>query len=113
MSGGFGLVVAPRLLYELQTVLARRKFRRYLTYEEAIEYVSWLHHEAEALDERAEGFTVGITPDPDDDYLVGLAALPSVSRLVSGDPHLLGLSDRLVKDGDGRVLARVMTRASS
>jgi len=32
MAGEFALVVSPRLLHELQTVLAREEFRRYLTY---------------------------------------------------------------------------------
>lgn len=109
MAGGFDLIVSPRLLHELQTVLAREKFRRHLTYEEAIEYVSWLHHEAEVLEELAEGFVAGVTPDPDDDYLVGLAVLAGTSYLVSGDSHLLGLPDRRVKDGGGRALARVIT----
>lgn len=109
MAGDFDLVVSPRLLYELQTVLAREKFRRYLTHEEATEYVSWLHHEAEVLEESAESFVVGATPDPDDDYLIGLAARRGVSYLVSGDRHLLGLPDRVVKNAEGGVLARVLT----
>ncbi|MBA4115432.1 MAG: PIN domain-containing protein [Rubrobacter sp.] len=37
MVGDFGLIVSPRLLHELQAVLAREKFRRHLTYEEATE----------------------------------------------------------------------------
>ncbi len=109
MVGEFGLIVSPRLLYELQTVLAREKFRRYLTHEEANEYVSWLHHEAEVLEEPAESFVVGATPDPDDDYLVGLAARRGVSYLVSGDRHLLGLPERVVRDAKGGPLARVVT----
>jgi hypothetical protein len=40
MAGEFDLVVSPRLLHELQAVLARERFRRYFTYEEATEYVS-------------------------------------------------------------------------
>lgn len=109
MADGFDLVVAPRLLYELQAVLAREKFRRYLTYEEAVEYVSWLHHEAEVLEELDVSFAVGATTDPDDDYLVGLTILAGASYLVSGDSHLLGLPDRAIKDEEGRVLARVVT----
>lgn len=93
----------------MQTVLAREKFRRYLTQEEASEYVSWLHHEAEVLEESAESFVVGATPDPDDDYLVGLSARREVSYLVSGDQHLLGLPDRVVRDAEGGVLSHVLT----
>jgi predicted nucleic acid-binding protein len=74
MAGGFDLVVSPRLLHELQSVLARGKFRRYLTYEDATEHVSWLHHEAEVVRDPAESVIRGaVEADPDDEYLVGLA----------------------------------------
>jgi predicted nucleic acid-binding protein len=75
MAGEFDLVVSPRLLHELQAVLAREKFRRYLTYEEATEYVSWLHHGAEVVRDPAESVVRGaVEADPDDEYLVGLAS---------------------------------------
>ena len=111
MAGGFDLVVSPRLLHELQSVLARGKFRRYLTYEDATEYVSWLHHEAEVARDPAESVVRGaVEADPDDEYLVGLAGtLEGTSYLVSVDHHLLDLPDRVVKDGDGHTLARVRT----
>jgi predicted nucleic acid-binding protein len=96
MSGGFDLIISSRLLYELETVLVRKRFRRYLTYEEAVEYVSWLHHRAEVLEEPVEGSVLGATPDPDD-------------YLVSGDDHLLGLPGRVVSEGEDGVLARVLT----
>lgn len=110
MAGGFGLVVSPRLLHELQTVLAREKFRRYFTYEEATEYVSWLHYRAEVVRDPAEAVIRGaVDADPDDEYLVGLAGtLDGSSYLVSVDRHLLDLPDRAVKDGDGRTLARIL-----
>jgi hypothetical protein len=59
MAGEFALVVSPRLLHELQSVLARERFRRYFTYEEATEYVSWLHHGAEVVRDPAEGVVRG------------------------------------------------------
>lgn len=108
MTGCLRLIVSPRLLHELQTVLAREKFRRYFTYEEAIEYVSWLHHEADVLEESAEGVVLGVVEDPDDAYLVGLSARRGISYLVSVDRHLLDIPDRAVKDGEGRTLARVL-----
>jgi len=96
MAGGFDLIISSRLLYELETALVRGRFRRHLTYEEAVEYVSWLHHRAEVLEEPVEGSVLGPTPDPDD-------------YLVSGDDHLLGLPGRVVSEGEGGVLARVLT----
>jgi len=112
MAGDFGLVVSPRLLHELQTVLARAKFRRHFAYEEATEYVSWLHHEAQVVRDPAESVVVGVVvdADPDDEYLVGLAGtLESASYLVSVDRHLLDLPDGIVKGYEGAVLARILT----
>jgi predicted nucleic acid-binding protein len=111
MAGEFDLVVSPRLLHELQAVLARERFRRYFTYEEATEYVSWLHHRAEVVRDPAEDVVRGaVEADPDDEYLVGLAGtLGGASYLLSVDRHLLDLPDRAVKDGEGRTLARILT----
>lgn len=109
LDGGRVRPGPPNLLYELQTVLTREKFRRYLTHEEATEYVSRLHHEAEVLEEPAESFVMGATPDPYDDYLVGLAARRGVAYLISGDRHLLDLPDRAVRDAEGGFLARILT----
>lgn len=105
------MVVSPRLLHELQTVLAREKFRRYFTYEEATEYVSWLHHEAEVVRDTAEKVVLGaVAADPDDAYLVGLvASLGGGSYLVSVDRHLLDLPNRVVKNAHGRTLALILT----
>ncbi len=112
IASEFDLVVSPRLLYELQTVLAREKFRRYLTYDEATEYVSWLHHEAEVVRDLPENVVRGaVEVDPDDEYLVGLAGTlgGGDSYLVSVDRHLLDLPEGAVKDGEGRTLARILT----
>lgn len=111
MAGDFGLVVSPRLLHEPQAVLARERFRRHFTYEEATEYVSWLHHGAQVVRDPAEAVVSGVVAaDPDDEYLVGLAGkLEGTSYLVSVDRHLLDLPNRTVEDGEGRTLARVLT----
>lgn len=111
MAGDFGLVVSPRLLHELQTVLAREKFRRHFTYEEATEYVSWLHHEAQVVRDPAESVVYRVVDaDPDDEYLVGLAGtLEGASYLVSVDRHLLDLPDGVVKGDKDTVLARILT----
>ena len=97
MAGSFDPIISSRLLYELESVLVRERFRQYLTYEERVEYVSWLHHRAEVLEEPVEGSVLGATPNPDDDCLV------------SGDDHLLSLPGRVVSEGEGGVLARVLT----
>ena len=100
MAGEFALVVSPRLLHELQSVLAREKLRRYFTYEETTEYVSWLHYGAEVVRDPAEGVVRGaVGADPDDEYLVGLAGTlgGGDSYLLSVDRHLLDLPDQALR----------------
>jgi predicted nucleic acid-binding protein len=99
-------------MYELQAVLSREKFRRYITLVEVREYVQWLGlgERAAGAADHTPGFVAGAVPDdPDDEYLVGLAAHVRADYLVSGDPHLIGLPGRVIKDEEGRVLARMLT----
>jgi len=91
MEGGYELVVSPKLLNELDGVLLRTKFRKYLSEEEASDYVSLFRRFAAIVDDPPAVF--GLTPDPGDDYLVSLARAAKVHFLVSGDPHLTGLAD--------------------
>ena len=105
--------IPPRAQYAA-TRSKREKFRRYITYDEATEYVSWLHHEAEVVRDPAEKVVRGaVKADPDDEYLVGLAGAlgGGDSYLVSVDRHLLDLPEGIVKDGEGRTLARILTPA--
>lgn len=80
-------MASPHLLEELATVLARNKFRRYVTLEEAEGYVETLgrrvefHPDSSAYD--------AVTSDPDDDYLVALARAVEADAIVSGDDDLL------------------------
>lgn len=85
----FELIVSTKLLDELSRVLRRDKFRPYVSLEEVDGYLQLL---------RADGTHVadpplepGLTPDPDDDYLVALAR--EADYLVSGDSDLTELSD--------------------
>lgn len=70
--------------------MTRPKFRRYLTYADALEYVFWIHDMADVSEGRTAD-VLSMTPDPDDDYLVGLSILGEADALVSGDAHLLDL----------------------
>lgn len=90
-GGGFELVVSEALLGELETVLLRPKFRRYLTEAEALEYVGRFGRLAKVATDPE--VVPRITPDPRDDYLVALARCSRADFLVSGDPHLTGLED--------------------
>ena len=87
----FELVISPELLTELTDVLARDRFRRWFSAQEAEAFVDTLRLAATMVaDPPAE---VGLTPDPDDDYLVSLARVAQADYLVSGDRHLTQLSN--------------------
>lgn len=106
--GGFELIVSMEVLFELQEVLARPKFRRYLTESEAIAHVLRIHDGAtEVAPELPEDAVRGVTGDPDDDYLVGVAFRGGAGAIVSGDRHLLDLG--AIRDGLGNILVRVLT----
>jgi predicted nucleic acid-binding protein len=49
----------------------------------------------------------GVTADPDDDYIAGVAYLGQADLIISGDPHLTNLDS--IRRGDGGVIARVLT----
>jgi uncharacterized protein len=93
-GGAFELIASPRLLAELRDVLAREKFRRYVTEAEAATYVELVRHEAQILND-PEPSPRPLSADPDDEYLVDLARVAAADVLVSGDAHLLELRDRL------------------
>jgi len=88
-EGRFELVVSGHLLRELEGVLARPKFRPYLTAEQARHYVQALGREAQLAEEPVE--PEAMSEDPGDDYLVALARVARAHVLVSGDPHLTSL----------------------
>ncbi len=88
-QGAFELVVSPLLLQELAGTLRRQKFRRYLSDDDAGAYVEQLRRNAVVLSD--PDIPEGATPDPGDDYLVGLARGAGADALVSGDRHLTGL----------------------
>ncbi|MGH3952013.1 MAG: putative toxin-antitoxin system toxin component, PIN family [Pseudonocardiaceae bacterium] len=91
LGGQIDIIVSPLLLEELEEVLHRPTFRRWLAPEEADAYVEFLRTHATLVDDppREEGHT----PDPDDDYQVALARGARADLLVSGDRDLVTLDD--------------------
>ena len=87
----FELIASPALLDELADVLARSKFRRFITAAVATEFIDGLAADAAIVADPPQ--LPGVSPDPDDDYLVALARAASADYLVSGDRHLLDLTD--------------------
>ena len=87
----FELVVCPTLLDELREVLARPKLERWIRTELATAFVDGLEQDAIVVDDPTA--LPGVSPDPDDDYLIALAREAGADFLVSGDHHLLELVD--------------------
>ena len=84
------MIVSYDLLYELEAVLLRGKFRSRLAVSDVLEYVLWIR-EGSTLARVPTGASVEVSRDPDDDYLYALALAQGAAYLVSGDPHLLEL----------------------
>lgn len=88
-SGAVILVAAPGLLEELGEVLARDRFRPWVSTEQVEAYVSTIRHHAELVDDPGE--LTPVSRDPDDDYLIALARAAGVDALVSGDEDVTSL----------------------
>jgi putative PIN family toxin of toxin-antitoxin system len=93
-GGAYELVTSAALLAELRTVLRRDKFRRYVTVDEADEFVELIRRESTAI-EGPDVSTAPIGEDPGDEYLIRLARTARADVLVSGDPHLTRLRSRI------------------
>jgi uncharacterized protein len=89
-GGGFELIVSALLLEELETVLHREKFRRYVALEIVDRYVALLRRDGLTAADPGEPPPVRCE-DPDDDYLIALARANDAA-LVSGDRHLLAFA---------------------
>jgi putative PIN family toxin of toxin-antitoxin system len=85
-------IVSPLLLAELDEVLRRRKFRRYIDLESVDAFLGSLRSEGTLVPDPTEPAPLR-SVDPKDDYLLALA-FSQKSRLVSGDSDLIELSGR-------------------
>jgi len=90
-DGEFDVVVSSALLDELERVLKRPKFSRYVTPAEAAAYWRMLREAGVMYEDPLP--QPGLTPDPGDDYLVALSRAAGAAVLVSGDAHLTELTD--------------------
>jgi predicted nucleic acid-binding protein len=55
------------------------------------EYLLWVRDRAVVVEVSGGDVEKGVTPDPDDDYLIAVAIGSAAELLVSGDSHLLDL----------------------
>jgi putative PIN family toxin of toxin-antitoxin system len=92
-EGNFDLLISRLLLDELESVLRRDKFRRYLDLDDVSAGIRLLLDEGQLVED-----PVGPPPlrcaDPQDDYLIALAHQEEAA-LVSGDRHLLDLASKI------------------
>jgi len=93
LDGGYELVVSPLLLGELERALGYPKLRARVTKAETLEVIELLRRGGDLCDDPTGPPPVR-PPDPGDEYLVALAAA-NQALIVSGDRHLLGLSDSM------------------
>lgn len=101
-AGGLELVVSPLLLGELEDVLGREKFRRYVDLDAVREYLDLLRREALAVPDPEEPSPLR-SADPDDDYLITLAQNQN-AVLVTGDKHLLDIGAPILAPADPSLL---------
>jgi putative PIN family toxin of toxin-antitoxin system len=107
-AGGFDLVVSPLLLDELDSVLMRKKFRRYVDLDGVAAYLDLLRRDAQIAEDPGTPPPIRC-PDPDDDYLIALAHSRSAA-LVSADRDLLGLADAIPVFSPAEFLASQLPR---
>jgi predicted nucleic acid-binding protein len=99
------LVVNRQLLFELESVLLRERFRCYLPADEALLYVVWLHERAERGPVRG-GDIPRYTGASDDDYVVALALDVGAEVIVANDLHFFDHLDTIpVAVSDPRTFA--------
>lgn len=91
IEGQVTLLVSPQLLAELSDVLNRNKFRRYITAEEAEDFVQGIATIGEHVHDPPVSGRIPVCRDLDDEYLVALAEATAATFLVSGDQDLLSL----------------------
>jgi uncharacterized protein len=92
-AGSFDLIVSPKLLGELEAVLRRDKFRRYLDLDSVGATLRLLRQDGELVED-PKGPPPVRCADPGDDYLISLAHARNAA-LVSGDRHLLDLAGEI------------------
>jgi putative PIN family toxin of toxin-antitoxin system len=91
LAGRFELVVCETLLAEVEGALVELRAR--VPAEVAAAFVGLIRACAEVTPDPGEPPAIR-SSDPDDDYLIALAARER-APLVSGDRHLLALADRI------------------
>jgi putative PIN family toxin of toxin-antitoxin system len=94
-AGAFELVASPRLLDETESLLRRPALQRHVSSGETAALLGLIRKESTLVDDPPPTDEPAVAEDPEDGYLVALARAGSARALVSADPHLTRLADRL------------------
>ena len=105
-EGLFELIVSPALLAELRRALAYPKLERLVPPADADAFVAWLSRSALLARDATDPPPIHAA-DPNDDYLLALAA-EQRAELVSGDGHLLALVGDYPIAGPADFLATIL-----
>ena len=89
--GDFDLLTSPRLIAEVRNTLKKANLRQRIRPEAAGALLEALAEEALHTPGALE--LHGVTPDPDDDWVVSCAVEGNADVIVSRDAHLLGLKE--------------------
>lgn len=111
LEGAYDLTVSPDLLDELRRALAYPRLRDRISHTETESLLELLSREGLMTEDRAVPPDV-TSADPDDDYLISLAA-ESRSILVSGDKDLLQLAGQIPVYSPAAFLALVEERTAT
>ena len=110
LQGIFDIVVSPKLLEELERALKYYKLQKYIMLSEIVELIELFRSEGSLVEDPKESPSV-CSKDPDDDYIISLA-LSTQSVIVSGDSHLLALSDEIPVYSPTDFLEKLLTSFS-
>jgi hypothetical protein len=91
VAGRFEYLLCPRLVAELTDVLARPKFTRLVSDENRRRFLVEVLAAGRDVSDPVE--IPEVSRDPDDDYLLALAAEQQAERVVTGDADLLDIVD--------------------
>lgn len=84
--GAFEVVGSPKLVAELEGVLARPKIRARIPLEDATAFLEEMRRVSVWLDDPPPARN--LAPDPGDDFIVNIARAASCAAIVSGDRRL-------------------------
>lgn len=91
MDGAIDVVVTPRLLAEIEAILAAPRLRRWVTRADADEFIALIRRTGVAVADPPD--PARICHDPKDDFLFATATAGACQTICSGDLDLVAATD--------------------